>query len=330
MASNIVGLQFGAQQLYMAQCSEAGMQAAVVADLPDGLVKDGRITSLETATDAIRQALAENGVKAKYAALVLPSYNVYTRRVTVPVMTESELALNLPYEFKDYLADASEQFTFDYAVMSTITDEAGAPQELEILAACVNTEIVTNYAAMLKRAGLKLSIATPNVMAYSNLFNRLGEQRKQDYCFLDVDATTSRVYLFPAAKYEITRHIDFGTENLVAAIASHFNVEAPMARQYMDSNFDNCLSIPECTQLYDKLATEMQRIVSFFGFNYPQSNLDTIYYGGKGALVEPMIAMLRENVTVAVEGIGTLVPQAGAINLNQANLCACAAGITMQ
>ena len=50
-------------------------------------------------------------------------------RITVPAMTEEELGLNLPFEFRDYIADDKDKYSFDYAVLGMQRDAAGNPVE---------------------------------------------------------------------------------------------------------------------------------------------------------------------------------------------------------
>ena len=72
----------------MAVCGDQGVVSVAIEEVPESLVKDGRVTSFETMAEVIRDAARENKINAKDCALALHSRDVFTRRITVPAMTK--------------------------------------------------------------------------------------------------------------------------------------------------------------------------------------------------------------------------------------------------
>ena len=48
------------------------------------------------------------------------------RRFEMPLMTEEQLRLNLPYEFHDYIGDEMDKYVFDYAMIQTKREDDGS------------------------------------------------------------------------------------------------------------------------------------------------------------------------------------------------------------
>ena len=343
MAKALTGIDIGSGHLKMAVCDGRAVSQVIVEDMPDNLVKDGRITSLETMSELLRNTVRKHRVSAKNAAFVLNSRDVYTRRIVLPAMTVDELKLNLPFEFRDYIADGKDKYRFDYALLEMRHDEAGVPQEMDVLAVAAPIETIEGYADMLRRAGLKLKIAAPDIMAYANIIAQYERNHPvaaapadapaapaaRDFCFLDIGSTNTRVYLFPHGKYEVTRSVEFGVHSLVAAVADHFGVDENLAKTYVATNYENAQTIQPCLDLYERIGVELARIVSFFNFNYPDSQLATVHYCGSGSGIVPLLHAIDEHLSIDLVDIGAMMPYSPAV-ADSLRACPAAVGLALQ
>ncbi|MEA5021020.1 MAG: pilus assembly protein PilM [Gordonibacter sp.] len=373
MAKSYLGIDVDSGHLKLVVCSRETIELVVIELLPDNLVKDGRITSLETMSEILRDAVRKNKISTKNAALVLHSNDVFTRRIALPAMTADELKINLPFEFKDYIAEGKDKYRFDYAILDTKRDgsEEYSPQEtpasglsantaqvesvpdapivMNVLAAAALNDTITSYENMCKRAGLKLKKAAPDIMSYAAIVDAyetrirnagtrpdapgasslMPQTPYRDFCFIDIGGSDTKVYLFPQGRYEVTRVIEVGMSTLATAVADHFSIDITLAKTYLETNYENAQDIAECNNIYERLGIELARIISFFNFNYPDSQLDAVYYCGIGSLVAPLIETLVEHLSIDVLDIDTIMPPS-THNHSNARLCPAAVGIAMQ
>ena len=131
--------------------------------MPDNIVMGGRIAAFHALSDYLRDTVRRNKIRVKDAAFALPSETYYIRRVKLPKMTAAQLQINLPYEFHDYLQDDTDQYVFDYSVLSV--DE----KSIELLIAALSKRQVEQYKEMCKRAGLRLCKLVPDVLAIQEI-----------------------------------------------------------------------------------------------------------------------------------------------------------------
>lgn len=131
--------------------------------MPDNIVMGGRIAAFHALSDYLRETVRRNKIRVKDAAFALPSETYYIRRVKLPKMTAAQLQINLPYEFHDYLQDDTDQYVFDYSVLSV--DE----KSMELLIAALSKRQVEQYKEMCKRAGLRLCKLVPDVLAIQEI-----------------------------------------------------------------------------------------------------------------------------------------------------------------
>lgn len=131
--------------------------------MPDNIVMGGRIAAFHALSDYLRDTVRRNKIRVKDVAFALPSETYYIRRVKLPKMTAAQLQINLPYEFHDYLQDDTDQYVFDYSVLS-VDDKS-----MELLIASLSKRQVEQYKEMCKRAGLRLCKLVPDVLAIQEI-----------------------------------------------------------------------------------------------------------------------------------------------------------------
>ena len=151
----------------------------------------------------------------------------------------------------------------------------------------------------------------------------------RDYCFLDVGYDNTTVYLFPQGKYEVARIVEFGVGLLASAVADYFSVDESLARTYLSTDYEGAQRIQPCLDLYERLGVEAARIVSFFNFNYPESQLNVLHYCGNGSGIAPLIDALREHVSVDLVDINAVMP-ASAVSPDRLRVCPAAVGIALR
>ena len=73
MAKSCLGIDIGKDQLKLVLMKGETIQKAVSVQMPEGLLKEGRIVSVETTGELIRKTMKENKIRCKEAAVVVSS-----------------------------------------------------------------------------------------------------------------------------------------------------------------------------------------------------------------------------------------------------------------
>ncbi|MEG1593847.1 MAG: pilus assembly protein PilM, partial [Oscillibacter sp.] len=246
-------------------------------------------------------------------------------------MTVDQLRVNLPYEFHDYLQNDKDRYFFDYAVVDTRKDEEGKPVELELLISAASKESIADYRALLRKAGLKLSVAVPEYLAYRNLL-RAYETRESahpaEYCVVDMGHSAIRIHMYRGTVYETSRVVEYGGAALDALIADATAVDPHVAADYKRANYERAQEIPACRDLYVRMGVEILRAVNFYGFNYPEAELKDIYFGGGLAHVPALMEEIRGELPLQIHSVEELMPPG--VSGESALLFPAAVGATLQ
>jgi len=337
MAGGCLGIDIGASSIKLAEYTKGGIFRFYSENMPENMVNEGRVLSLEAMSTFIRETVKKSGISEKKCAVILPEPLVFTRRLTLPYMNNDQLMVNLPYEFRDFISEDKSKYVYDYAAID-ITESEDGKKEIDLMAAAALKSTVSDYSSMLKRAGLKLAVAIPSAMTYMNLIYRLEDKLskkddesggKREYCFIDLGHTNTRIHIFDGHKLSATRSLDYGLNLLDAAIADAENVDVHIAKSYKESDYNGILESETCKNIYSSIAVEVMRAINFYRFNNQESPLSSAYICGGGGRIKPLTDAIAENTELELHAANDILSYAGGIE-GDGELFAGAAGAAVQ
>ena len=300
--------------------------------MPENLVQESaageEIVSPATMATFLKGVRAEEHIKDRQCALVLASSQVYFRHVTLPPMSASELVLNLPYEFRDFVTGDPEDYVYDYAIDEMPKDEEGNLLRMELYAAAASKELIQTYMDLLHKAGMKLKFAIPAPMAYMQLITQhMGkqagglEEEDKDVVLVDFGHSDVTIALFHGTRYDSSRTIDFGCDEFDRIIADIKGIDPYTASSYKISNFEGVMDDPECLALCDRFAVEVSKVVNFYNFSNREREIGSMYFLGGGAHIEQLTRAIAEAVSVPAMSVEAILPPEAR---GQANAPVCA------
>ena len=309
MKNLMTGFDIGEGTVKMLQVAGKEIKKSAVIELPDNLVDEGKIISMEAMADFLRQKSKEKGFARGQAAVILPAGLVFVKTITMPVMNRQQLMFNLPFEFKDYLTVGKDKYLFDYTVLEVIDDQEGKPYEMRIFACAIQRSIIESYRRMFARAGYKLKLAIPAECAYMSILNENRGLAEEDLCVVDLGHNSTCLHIFQKGEYAAKREIGMGMAALDEIISEKEGVDIHMARAYKESNYDGILSCKEAKELYGNLAFEITKAVNFFNYNNENAQLHEIYLSGGGAAIPPLAETIGAERNLHLHSARELVPK---------------------
>lgn len=324
MASKMIGIEIGNDTLKMAVVKNGTVRQMAVERLPENLVRDGRVTTPAAMITFLKAMMKKHKIRKGDCALVLPPQIVVCQPVTLPQMTEAELKLNLPFEFRDYIGKDMAKYEFDYIVLSI---KGGM---MNLYAAAARKDLVEEYYNIFKKAGLILKVATPAEMAWLNAV-AANKNLPKELAILDIGYQTTRLNIFSNGNFIMGKDIEMGGQMLDETIAAFQQVDPYVARTRKESNMEHVLSSELMNDPYATIAIEVMKILSFYNYSYHagENQLQDIYYCGGSSHIEE----LRTTVVKATDM--TLHHAHRLLNMNNidedyALYCGLAAGAALQ
>lgn len=311
MPGSYVGIDFGNDSCKIA-VREGDKVRFAIGHLPDNLMSEGAVVSPQTLSEFIRELKQKKSVGGRDCVIALDEQVLFYRHISMPPMSESELEINLPFEFRDFIEGDPQGYTYDYMVDHLVKDEEGNVQGMELYAAAIETDIVNERADILKRAGFRLRQALPSPVALTavlrSYLNAHPEHSEDSIAIVDLGYSGVQATFFHGSAYQSSKHIDMGCREIDNAIAFLKNVDPHVASTYKHSNFENVLNDESCVSIYEQLCVEITKVINFYNFSNREYDLTHIFLMGGGGAIRQLEDAIRESFEIEVSGIETLFP----------------------
>ena len=331
MAKAILGIDIGYDQLKLALVKGNRILKTVTGQMPENLIREGRITSRETMGEVIRTTMKENGIRAHYASFALPNEAVYVKNVVMPEMTVEQLQFNLPFEFNDYITGELKDYVFDYAVISDANEEnedegvesraevetssgeeaEDEPAVIRLMAVGTQRSYLEDVHDIARFAGLRVKRVAPAMCSYISLLRQLKEKLfldTQESGILDLGYAAIRMYMFRGDVHVATRVLEIGLSSVDDVLSDVYGVDVHLAHTYLLTNYEDCQSRQECMSAYQNIAVELMRALNFYRFSNPDSQLGDVWLCGGGAAIVPLCKAIESTLEMRIHPAYELMP----------------------
>ncbi len=311
MKKTIVGFDIGNSFLKVAMMKKEGISVETIA-IPENLISDGVIKHARLMSNFLKDIRKEYKIKSGPCGLIVSDTVTVCRNVTLPVMTEKQLAINLPFEFSDYISDEPEKYVYDYAVQEIVTDEEDNAKEMKLVGAVISKEAALGYIEIFKNAGFKLQTLVPQEMALTNVMRKAIEEERaeadKEYCIINIGHNATRVYIFKGEQLQVIRNVPMGGVDIDKAIAVNENVDLYMASTYKTTNYNHVLDKEYCREVFTKLTLEVMKVINFYYFNNRESTMDSVYFVGGTSAISELCRNIAETTNLQQKSITELLP----------------------
>lgn len=303
MAKSLIGIEMSSIEV----CITRSNGKVVHEKMPATLFGSNGVSSPEALADFLKQVKKQHRISGSDCAFILPSSATYFITTDTPVMSEKELKLNVPYEFKDYIGVDTGKYNYDYVVDRVNENVSGDPESLHLYAAAGDKEVIAEYEKAFKMAGLKLKSALPYEMCAIKLMKDIANEGKE-YCLIGVGYNETRIYIFKGSELMASKVIDLGCINIDAVIADKALTDVYRAATLRNANRDNIQASSFLTPVYDKISLEVVKTINFYKYQHSDSLLDTAYFFGYGSNNDTLVNNICKSIEFRKGNILDILP----------------------
>ncbi len=328
MSRSVLGLDFGSSTLKAAVWDGTTVSQMVEEPMPEQLVRGGVITSADAMAAFLKGVLKKHRIRVRRAAVILPASQVFVQVSELPAMTQEQLRLNLPYEFRDFISENRGNYFYDYALIDTRKNEAGEVASMRMVTAAVSKELIRTYDNLCRWAGLKLVTAIPVEMAYANLL-RIGQKEPgRDQCIIDCGHRGFRIYFYRGETFETARVGELGGAGIDELLADLLETDVHIAHVRKETNLQGELDSEEVRGRFQDILREVQRAINFYHFSNPDRQLAIGYLCGGSSRLDYIRQQLQDLTQLELHPITDLLGEE--LDDDMAVVCAAAVGAAAQ
>ena len=324
MSKKMIGIEIGAEALKLAVVRNGKIVKMAVETMPAHLIADGRVTSSGAMVRFLKEVMRDYKIRGKECAFVIPPQMVISQKLTIPQMTEAELKLNLPFEFKDYVGRNTDDYEFDY-VVNSIHD-----QMMDLYAVAVRKQHLEDFYQIFKQAGMNMKVAIPAEMAWLNVINNAPNTPKS-LCIIDIGHEKTRINIYKDNRFIMGKNIEYGGQLFDEAIAMEQGVDIYVAHNRKETNLNHVQSLESLKQPFGTVAMEIMKTMTFYSYSdgVDAEEINDMYLCGGSANIE----ILRTAIVKATDMVPHHIAKLLMVDDDQAAVairCGLAAGAAMQ
>ena len=168
-------------------------------------------------TDALREILAELGIKSARVNYAVPSQSVFTRFVKLPAVEEEKIERIIAFEAQQNVPFPISEVVWDYQLVGSGTDE-----QLQVVLVAIKSDLLEALNGAVEAAGLRPVIIDVATMALANAFRYNYDEIEGCSLLIDIGARTTNLIFIEQDKI-FTRNVPIGGSSITSALAKELN-----------------------------------------------------------------------------------------------------------
>ena len=308
-AKSLVGLDIGSSAVKAVELKQAGKGYKVTAfgaeSVPPDSIVEGAIIDGAAVADAIRRLFDSNKIQTKDVAASLSGNAVIVKKITLPVMTDAELAESIYWEAEQYIPFDIQDVNLDYQILDP-GDAANGKATMDVLLVAAKKEKIADYTGVIAQAGRTAVIVDVDAFALQNAFEvNYGIEAGKVVVLLNAGASATNINILQGDQSVFTRDISIGGNAYTEALQKELNLPFELADQLKRGEPVEGMTFedarPVLRAVTENVMLEIQKTFDFFKATAASDRIDRIVVSGGASRAEGFLEMLTERFEAPVE-----------------------------
>lgn len=266
---------------------------------PKGFASEA-ISDLQALSQTIRDLCGECRVSTQEVVSALPESSVFTRVISLPFLSDKELASAIHWEAEQYIPVPLEEVNLVWDVL----EKDRRKNKMQILLVAAPKNLARKYAQVLKDAGLKPVALETELIALAR--SLVGEASTSPTSLvISIGAKTTDICIVNKGKIALTRSISTAGEALTRSLATTLNFDPVKAEEYkksyglkgeMEGKIKDALK-----PVFDLIVNEVKRALAFYQEENPGEQIKRVVLAGGSAKLPGAVIYLAEALGVETQ-----------------------------
>ncbi|MEO8521818.1 MAG: type IV pilus assembly protein PilM [Acidobacteriota bacterium] len=307
-AKALVGLDIGSSAVKAVELKASGKGYKVTAfgseSIPPDSIVDGAIIDGGAVAEAIRRLFDGRGIKTKQVVASLSGNAVIVKKISLPVMTEAELAESIYWEAEQHIPFDIQDVNLDYQILDS--GAAGGSGTMEVLLVAAKKEKIADYTGVITQAGRSAVVVDVDAFALQNAYEaNYGIEPEAVVVLLNAGASATNINILNGEQSIFTRDLSMGGNAYTEALQKELNLPFDLADQLKRGvdvegvTFDEAR--PVLRAVTENLMLEIQKTFDFFKATAASDRIDRIMLSGGASRAEGFVEMLTERFAAPIE-----------------------------
>ncbi|HSC27977.1 MAG TPA: type IV pilus assembly protein PilM [Vicinamibacterales bacterium] len=307
-AKALVGLDIGSSAVKAIELKPAGKTYKVVAfgcePVPPDSIVDGAIIDGAAVVEALRRLFDRNHIKTKDVAASLSGNAVIVKKISLPVMTEAELAESVYWEAEQYIPFDIQDVNLDYKILDG--GQAPGAGTMDVLLVAAKKDKIADYTGVIGQAGRTAVVVDVDAFALQNAYEvNYGTEPGAIVVLLNCGASATNINILTGDQSVFTRDISIGGNAYTEALQKELNLPFEQADQLKRGTpvdgvtFDDAK--PVLRAVTENVVLEIQKTFDFFRATAASDRINRVVVSGGASRAEGFTETLGDRFGAPVE-----------------------------
>jgi type IV pilus assembly protein PilM len=274
--------------------------------LPPDAIVDGAIIDAGAVADAVRRLFEGNkAFKSKEVCASLSGNAVIVKKITLPVMTQTELDESIYWEAEQYIPFDIQDVNLDYQILDPGTgpDSRGS---MTVLLVAAKKEKIGDYVGVIAQAGRTPVVVDVDAFALQNAYEaNYGLEPGRVVVLLNAGASAINVNILQGDQSVFTRDISMGGNAYTEAVQKELDLPYEVAEELKKgtpvdgATFEDAR--PVLRAVTESVLLEIQKTFDFYKASAASDQINRIVVSGGASRVEDFRELLQQRFGTPVE-----------------------------
>jgi type IV pilus assembly protein PilM len=307
-SKGVVGLDIGSSAVKAVELKASGRTYRVTAygaeAVPPDSIVDGAIIDAVSVADAIRRAFDQAGTRTRDVAASLSGNAVIVKKISLPIMTDAELAESIRWEAEQYIPFDIQDVNLDHQILEAGSEPSKGTMDVLLVAA--KKDKINDYSGVIAQAGRQPVVIDVDAFAIQNAFEANYDIDPGVVTVLmNIGASGLNINIVSGVASVFTRDISTGGNAYTEAVQREFNLSFEHAESVKRGRAVEGVGPddvrPVLRAVTETVLLEVQKTFDFYRATAPSDRLDRVLVCGGASLTEGLLADIAERFNLPVE-----------------------------
>ncbi len=307
---DIVGIDVGSSAVKIVCLRESRgafqLESVGIMPLDPETIVDNTIMDSTAIVDSIQNLLKALKIKSNRVATSVSGHSVIIRKISLPVMTDSELDASIQWEAEQYIPFDISEVNIDFQILGPDPKD---PSQMNVMLVAAKKDFVDDHTALFTEAGLNPVVMDIDCFAVENMFDyNYGFVDEEVVALIDLGASATSVSVLRGDTSIFTRDIQTGGNLLSEELQKRLGLSSEDAeraklgdRNIADVDPDSVDEI--LSDAIENLAQEVQRSLDFFAATSSDDRISKVYLTGGVSNSVKVREALEERLGIPAERV---------------------------
>ena len=304
--TKLIGVDIGSQAIKVCQVDQTSggitLEHYGQANLPPSAIQDGAFKDHQVIAGSLTGLLDHLGITTKEAAFAISGYSVIIKKITLPILTEKELAQTIHLEAEQHIPFDVREVNLDFQILGPLKDE---PDTMAVLLVAGKKDILETYQQILQLAGLEVKIADVTAFALQNAYEANYPLDGNPIAAMDLGSELITVNVFNSSGPLFIRDLPLGGRQITEQIQTQARLsfkDAEEAKLKWNPELQSLESVgPAVLETLTSWAEEIKRAFDFLAASDPESRPSKVVLSGGSALIPGLAPFFARELKLPVE-----------------------------